>query len=100
MVCIKRGNNPQKFALRLGVVLLQVTCHPLLWTFRAAAGSVTAVFELAWFRPALAWLQDHRVQQQAVLPGAALLEMVAAAGKASFTVFQRRMKTYAWSGHT
>ncbi len=33
-------------------------------------------------RPGLAWLWDHAVQGRAILPGAAMLEMATAAGKA------------------
>ena len=41
------------------------------------------MFETALNRPALAYLGDHRVAGQGVLPTAALLEMAAAAGKVS-----------------
>ncbi len=59
---------------------MQITCHPLLWTV-GAVGKATLEIAFRANRPALAFLLDHVVRGQAVLPAAAMLEMAAASGK-------------------
>ena len=59
----------------------QTTCHPLLWSAPHVSRGAPTAFEFSPARPALAFLGDHRVAAQSILPTAALLEMAAAAAK-------------------
>ncbi|HEX3757294.1 MAG TPA: SDR family NAD(P)-dependent oxidoreductase, partial [Kofleriaceae bacterium] len=56
------------------------TEHPLLGVHVALAGSAM-VYETVLSRREHAWLYDHRVAGQAVVPGAGLVELVRAAGE-------------------
>ena len=56
-----------------------VPLHPLLAT--AVKAKQSLAFRLPLSRPALAFLWDHKVQGAPIMPGAAYLEMAAAAGR-------------------
>ena len=63
---------------------MQATSHPLLWNLLETAGAAGAVAAQALLkRPAVGFLWDHSVQGRAILPGAAMFEMIMAFGKVS-----------------
>ena len=65
-------------ALALG---LQAAGHPLLGApFTVPTQPGARFWEQTWTAEALPYLQDHRVQGEAILPGAAYVEMALAAG--------------------
>ena len=58
-----------------------MTCHPLLWSVGRGRRAEDAVFQMGASQAALAFMLEHRIRGQAVMPGACMLEMAAAAGK-------------------
>ena len=60
-----------------------MTYHPLLWTFQRAASDAVAEIQTKLPQQGLAFLMDHKIREQAVMPAVCLLEMAAAAGQVS-----------------
>lgn len=56
---------------------------PLLGTRTAIGDDGTRAFDAVWPALALRWLADHRIAQQIVMPGAAMVEMLRAAAVAA-----------------
>jgi len=52
-----------------------------MWSVGRGRQADNAVFQMGASRAALAFMMEHRIHGQPVMPGACMLEMAAAAGK-------------------
>ncbi len=55
-----------------------------MWTFKMAAGGAAAQIQSKLQQQSLAFLMDHKIRGQAVMPTACLLDMAVAAGQVCY----------------